>query len=107
MNAKRNELTATMGRRRPTSSGTAPAEPAATPVEAVERANWTAGKPYPKRVALDLSEEQLRWLRKAHLDDGVPISTRARALVAICMATPTLAEEARAVALADMASRRG
>jgi hypothetical protein len=106
----KNELTAAMGRRRPAGIPTLTAVPTPPPFQTVEDvvhgANRSVGKPYPKRVALDLTNGQLRALREAHVDDGIPITTRVRALVRLWMERPDLAKEAAELAAKDVEAAR-
>lgn len=91
--------------RRPSTTQAPSSEPA-TPEQVVARANRSAGKPYPRRVALDLNDEQLRALRLAGVEDGIPITTRARALVTLWRESADLQREAARVAAADMVRTR-
>jgi len=72
----------------------------------IQRSNRAAGKPYPRRVALDLTDDQLRALQLAHVDDGIPITTRVRALVVLWSARPELAAEAAELARRDVEAAR-
>jgi len=110
-------LTAAMGPRRTpglpalTKPGAGPTrippdQDTGTATEAIQRANRSAGKPYPRRVALDLTDDQLRALQLAHVDDSIPITTRVRALVTIWMSRPELAVEAAELAMRDVEAAR-
>ncbi len=72
----------------------------------IQRSNRSAGKPYPRRVALDLTDDQLRALQLAHVDDGIPITTRVRALVVLWLSRPELAAEAAELARRDVEAAR-
>jgi len=72
----------------------------------IQRSNRSAGKLYPRRVALDLTDDQLRALQLAHVDDGIPITTRVRALVVLWMSRPELAAEAAELARRDVEAAR-
>jgi len=72
----------------------------------IQRSNRSAGKPYPRRVALDLTDDQLRALQLAHVDDGIPITTRVRALVVLWLSRPELAVEAAELAKHDLVAAR-
>jgi hypothetical protein len=107
-------LTAAMAPRRrssglPAVSGATRAVPegeSETAAEAIQRANRSVSKPYPRRVALDLTDEQLRALQLAHVEDGIPITTRVRALVLLWMSRPELAAEATELAMRDVEAAR-
>jgi len=73
---------------------------------AIQRSNRSAGKLYPRRVALDLTDDQLRALQLAHVDDGIPITTRVRALVVLWLSQPELAAEAAKLARRDVEAAR-
>ena len=57
-------------------------------------------------MALDLTDDQLRALQLAHVDDGIPITTRVRALVVLWLSRPELAAEAAELARRDVEAAR-
>jgi hypothetical protein len=56
---------------------------------------------------VDLTDERLRWLRQACVDDGIPITARFRALLVLAMRQPELTVRAVGQARADELARKG
>lgn len=110
MTVDKKGLAAAMGPRRragsPEAATAAEPKAEASTEATIERANRSAGKPYPRRVALDLTDDQLRALQLAHVDDGIPITTRVRALVVLWASRPELAAEAAELARRDVEAAR-